>query len=420
MSILQLKSSNPEFSYIIKKNPNSGMIIKSIRKGHAFGWYSNDDTYNIYFKDAENDISYKEDKDQQFEYLNVSRYNTPLFPLNAISEFLKSTLNEQTEQDQNGYLNVLTVNMLHIELVRYIDFFKKHYPDYNFETKHLAHKSYTLTISTNQSVYKLLNVASSLFIFLAMFGKEYLDVSDNLIAKYIQCINVTDAPYYIRSLFVRNFLSTKARLNKFKNEIEATNKYKIDFEFGNTAQQRRNYIEKIISFNKPIIDIGCGEGFYMFPFSKRIKDHEYHAIDTNKEIVEILEAKIKARNIKNVLTHKSVEDFLESYQEELSDVILTEVVEHLELDEAKKLIKKVYDNINFDKFIITTPNFDFNKFYDIDIRHDDHKWEMTSAEFKGWILTMFQNDTCKLDFFGIGDRVNGIQTTQGVIIRKEG
>jgi hypothetical protein len=84
MAIIQVRSTNPQFSYMIKKNPNSGMMLRSIRKGMAYGWYADEQTFNVYFKDADNEISYKQNEQENFEYLNVSRYNTPLFPLNAI------------------------------------------------------------------------------------------------------------------------------------------------------------------------------------------------------------------------------------------------------------------------------------------------------------------------------------------------
>jgi len=63
MAIIQFSSTNPEFSYVIAKNPASGMSIKSIRKGQAFAWFSNENTYNVFFKDADNDLSYKEQVD---------------------------------------------------------------------------------------------------------------------------------------------------------------------------------------------------------------------------------------------------------------------------------------------------------------------------------------------------------------------
>jgi hypothetical protein len=53
---MQIKSNNPNFSFIIRKNPSSGMIIEAVRKGYLFGWYTGENTYNLYFKDSPNEI----------------------------------------------------------------------------------------------------------------------------------------------------------------------------------------------------------------------------------------------------------------------------------------------------------------------------------------------------------------------------
>ncbi|AIQ62483.1 hypothetical protein PSTEL_04570 [Paenibacillus stellifer] len=118
MAIVQVSSTNPQFSFLIKKNPNSGMQLRSVRKGMAYGWYTNEQTYNVYFKDADNEISYKQHAQEDFEYLNVSRYNTPLFPLNAINDFFSAPLKAQDERDTEGYEHTLFINMIHIERER--------------------------------------------------------------------------------------------------------------------------------------------------------------------------------------------------------------------------------------------------------------------------------------------------------------
>ncbi len=42
MAFMQIGSTNPKFSFILKKNPESGMIVRSVREGHLFGYYSGD------------------------------------------------------------------------------------------------------------------------------------------------------------------------------------------------------------------------------------------------------------------------------------------------------------------------------------------------------------------------------------------
>ena len=63
---------NNTIHYVLKKNPQSGMFSKDLRKGFVYGLYSDDQTYCVYFKDSETEISYRP---YDFEYLDSSRYN---------------------------------------------------------------------------------------------------------------------------------------------------------------------------------------------------------------------------------------------------------------------------------------------------------------------------------------------------------
>ena len=51
MCLLKIKSTNPNFSFIIYKNPKTGMQIKSIRQGFGYGFFPNDseNKYIIFF-----------------------------------------------------------------------------------------------------------------------------------------------------------------------------------------------------------------------------------------------------------------------------------------------------------------------------------------------------------------------------------
>jgi len=418
MAIIRLKSTNPNFSFIIHKNPKSGMLIRSVRKGLAYGWYTDESHFNIYFKDADNEVSYKKNIDEDFEYLNVSRYNTPLFPMKAISEFFSSTFKEQQEHDILGFEHKFFINMIHLDRMNYTESFQKHFPDCEFAYEHLIHKSYSLTISTSKSIYYLLHVVNVFCIFMSMFAAEHLDLSDATLAKSIRSVNIIDAPFYIRNLFAVNFLNSRARFKKFKVELEKTNRYKIDFVLGGTANQRREFIREQLSFDKAILDVGCGEGYYATSFASKLEDH-YYAVDPDPECLKLVERRAAKRQIENLLLYSSLEDFLGTYNEGQVDVILAEVIEHLPLDEARGLIRKLIKQVNFQTMVITTPNADFNPFYEVSgFRHDDHKWEMGKVEFEEWVRQIFEHYPHALTFVSIGDSVNGIATTLGVIVER--
>lgn len=421
MAIVSLTSENPSFSFVIKKNPNADMTLRSIRKGIACGWYSTEQTYNIYFKDGENDISFKQNHQEFYEYLNLSRYNTPLFPLNAINEFFAHVLKNRDERDVAGYMHTFHANMVFMKGERYLQIFKRHFQGFDIEAIPICQNNYQIKISTNQSLQSLMQYSVLFFLFLAMMGKEHLDVPDELANKYIDILNELESPYFIRYLFVKNVIKERRQFKNLRHKLEQSKHELLKFQYGNTAEQRKQFIERILPFDKEIIDIGCGEGAYAIPFAQKLVEQDYHAIDIDEGLLHIVRKKMKRKGISNISTYSALDSYLQSYHDEKVDVLLTEVVEHMQLEDAEALVLQILQNITFDCFILTTPNHDFNKYYELEgFRHDDHKWEMTTDEFQQWVTNVVRNDNVELSFIAIGDSVNNIHTTQGVVIKKVG
>jgi hypothetical protein len=94
----------------------------------------------------------------------------------------------------------------------------------------------------------------------------------------------------------------------------------------------------------------------------------------------------------------------------------------MEANLSKLLIQTVLSELEFNKIIITTPNYDFNKHYkmDTEYRHEDHKWELTKEKFREYLEDILK--TCetklKVTYIDIGDQVDGDSVSQGAIITK--
>jgi hypothetical protein len=137
-------------------------------------------------------------------------------------------------------------------------------------------------------------------------------------------------------------------------------------------------------------------------------------VDKN-EYLETLSRNIAKRyEENNLLFFNSLDEFRS--QDKLN-VLLTEVIEHNSMDEAKALIRQALE-YSVNKMIITSPNVEFNKFYNMEnlLRHDDHIFEPTPAEFHVLIEECTAGKDCNVEYFYLGDSVNGIQPTQGCII----
>jgi hypothetical protein len=426
MGLLTLTSTNPKFSYIIRKNPSTGMIKRCAREGEMSGYYyrGSSDKYVVYMTDfAEN--SFKENGENN--YLNPMIYASSIFVIHAINHFFLSAFKEECEDDASGFSNNLTVNIVSVNgrAFKIISRILTHYTHFNVSLKPVSKTIdlYEISINTNQSLYHLMNFAFVFFTMLISFENTDFFRDDPYVTKLVGCINKIDTPFYVRYLIGSQIL-TKNQFMYCKSELEKISGNTCTLAMGTTAQQRQRYIASILRFNKPIIDIGCGEGDYAIPFSAKISDNQYHAIDTDVDELEKLQKKIDTKEIKNITLYNNFGEFLTTYSGEKMDVIVTEVIEHMGIESARSLLLHAL-NLNFDKMIITTPNVEFNKHYMLEgkFRHDDHKYEMTRIEFEEFMTSIMNDiDTDKVKYtykyISIGDVVDGVSTTQGYVVEK--
>jgi SAM-dependent methyltransferase len=444
MSIVQLKSGNKKLSYIISKNPNSGLTAKSLRKGVLFGYFTKDDetSYNIFFKDGSDEVSFPAYEGESFEYLNETRYNSASFVVSAIDEMFRSAFKSNeystpagTEKDKGGEISTFFINMIHIRNPRYVDAFENYFPDYKVNAEHVCGSNYKVTIITKKSIFELLNFVSLFAIFNAIVNNEPNFIGEENIAKYIKCMNIIDAPYFLRYLFKIRFIKG---MNTFKKEIEGFgvvkdelsrhSKLKIEMTFGDTWQARQISIEERLEFKNNIVDIGCGEGKYITRFSKYMKGLNYYAVDVDDDVRSDAERRIKNKGLKNVQFFKEIDEILASPEfapdtAKPVDIICTEVIEHMTPEKAEELVSKILDIPNKKTLIVTTPDVRFNVNYFMEgMRHDDHDFEWTDKEFKNFMQKCLEKSIQEgavesVEWFGIGDIVNGVTPSQGIIVK---
>ena len=421
MAFLQLASTNENLSYLIGKNPTTPMLIKSIRKGHGFGYFTKgkNTEYNVYFKDAENDLSYKLSENDVFEYINTTRYNSPFAYFNLLNDFFNSALKKDSEYENAEDRYEIALNMVFVKDAKLLGYFSKYFEDVNLEFENLIHKNYKVKVTTQKSLRYLLNYTILLLIIVGMVNEENMYVDESLIEKTINAACFVNAPYYIRYHIKNKFLNSHQLFNRFRSKLEETNLHKIEFAFGNTWVNRFDAIEKHFGYNNHIVDIGCGEGRYATKLADRLNDKKYFAIERDEQVLKTLNLRLSRKKSDNVLVFPSFTEFKNQMDKaEDYDILMTEVIEHMELPEAKNLLVEVLETAP-SRLIVTTPNADFNQFYLLEgVRNEDHKFEMNEADFQNWIKALVNADKFNCRFLDIGDKVNGIATTQGVIIER--
>jgi 2-polyprenyl-3-methyl-5-hydroxy-6-metoxy-1,4-benzoquinol methylase len=252
------------------------------------------------------------------------------------------------------------------------------------------------------------------FALTASLNNQDFDLIENSLERIIDAVNIIDAPYYLRYIINSRLITSPKLFMKLVSKLQTPN---ITLKYGNTAIQRRDYIKSLLNFDRTIVDIGCGEGFYAIPYStilaQKNKGAMYYAIDINEAELQKVQDKALKKELNNIIT---LNDYSELSIIESCDVILTEVIEHMEPEASEAMIRWVLSNLNFNKIIITTPNFDFNKYYNLyTFRHEDHHWEPTSIQFKNFMAPITEG--YKVTYLEIGDIVDGICCSQGILIQ---
>lgn len=433
MAFLQLSSNNPKFSYILRKNPESGMIVRNVREGHLFGYYSSENNiFNCFFKDSNTEISYKRFEDE-FEYVNPSRYNAPEFVLDTIKEFFRHIIKESNEEDSEGYNNYLMINMINIKR-KYLDIFGRYFTNIYISSEEICANNFRLKFSTNGTLRELLSFGQ-IFAFFHVLKNRY--VEDDEIEKYMNQLVSLKAPYFIKYVFKINVLKRPKMFIKFKKILEDNSFEKIEFQYGHISDQRMRTIENLLKFERSIVDFGCGEGEFVRRFYPRLLDSDnknnednkkrYYAIDKDDEKLNIIKKRIeRMENGENIILGATFPELvgIDGAVENV-DVIMSEVIEHMTKEESTRVVKEILSRQNVKSLIITTPNKDFNQFFFFDedeMRHEAHIFEMGKEEFGKWVEEIKNSCDCgenkrNVQLLEIGDRVNDIPVTLGVVIR---
>lgn len=430
MSVLTIGSTNPKFSWVIQKNPETirnskDPFKKSIRQGSVYGWFlDNDQSFRLWFKDHNLHCSFAEGRDQEFEYLDRTRYASPYLPISLITNCLATVLKTEQEEDTLGEKWWLETTV-EIRSASMLNHLTQHFngtfginKGFGLRTEHIAGHAYKITLYA-PSGHMLMNMALVVFLMFCVSTRGlYINLKGDVVEKYINAINRVDAPYFIRYLFKRNVFSNRDTFLKNKALLDTP---EINLWHGDTLAQRKEAISPLLGGGQQLIDIGCGELNYALPLSSKYES--ILCFEADDEVRENAIGKAKGRQVEN-LVFQGIAD-TETIQDchlffEGADVLITEVLEHMPLKDAEKLLQAVLKT-NYRKIVITVPNKDFNVNYLMDedqFRHDDHKWEMGFSDFKEWIWETCKGHAQVMQLYGIGDSVNNVSTSLLVEIEK--
>ncbi|HET8686511.1 MAG TPA: class I SAM-dependent methyltransferase [Methanosarcina sp.] len=414
MSILTISSTNPNLSFILQKNPNTireggKPFSRDIRKGKVYGWYTNKENteFRLWFKDSDTESSFANGVQAEFEYLDITRYASPYLPLQIVQHALASAAKEQDPQDTAEFTTTVST-MIKIPSLHMAQQIAATAPEGS--SIEIIEDAVVSPIKiTAPTVFQALNLLQLLCVIMAIKDKDsYVQLDFASLQKFVRILNRSKASYYPRYLLSSRAINTRDVFAKLVSELQGEN---MTLKFGDTRIQRYDAIYPYLTRGTTLIDIGCGEMYYSF--KKAPIYEQVYSVDCDEDLAEINQAKIQKRNIENIkyLAEKATPEWVESVRPifESADVLMTEVLEHMPIEDADKLLRSVLST-DARRVVVTVPNGLFNENYamgDAAFRHDDHHFEPTFQDWCDYTVTVAQECGWDVSNMQAGDIVNG-------------
>lgn len=435
--IIKIKSENDRLLDVLFKNPDTdlGLYFKPLKNGQIVGNAIDRHHYEAVFQDTK--YSYLPEDSNQIDYQS---YCSPLVVLHICNELFGHILKSKEEFATKPikWLNItqgeadtesctIEVPSFYIDSNWYRNgrfLLTKYFDGITIEQQ--SSRVFKLTIHA-KSVFEAVNLLAltALFTHVTNNYSVYTYIDDMLAQKYGRILtNIDHVPYFVFYLFIMRAVKSIRQFEELKPAFESyleKNGLKANLVLEGTYRQRVQFITSQLEKDISVLDIGCGEFTYYKKMMAQDFAASYYAVDTNSDFERLAQTISRRYEGDNLIFLHSLEAF---DSDESVNILLTEVIEHNPLEEAKELIKKALA-LNFNKLIITTPNVTFNQFYSMEkeLRHDDHHFELTEQAFEELIEDCIRDKAdskkYKTQFFRLGDSLNDIQPTLGCIITKE-
>ena len=182
------------------------------------------------------------------------------------------------------------------------------------------------------------------------------------------------------------------------------------------AEQRRDAVLAALAEvgATRVLDLGCGGGALL---GALIKDRRYTEIvgtDVSSRALDLAARRLRLDRLperqrgritlwQSALTYR--DDRLRGYDA----AVLMEVIEHLDPPRLPALEAAVFGNARPGAVIVTTPNVEYNVNYEglTGMRHSDHRFEWTRAEFSAWATAVAATHGYTVTFRGVGLATEG-------------
>ncbi|MDB6078146.1 MAG: double-stranded 3-methylase [Akkermansiaceae bacterium] len=161
-----------------------------------------------------------------------------------------------------------------------------------------------------------------------------------------------------------------------------------------------------------IIDLGCGEGRLLQRLLNKTKIPRVAGMDVSSRALEIAKERLErgvaqAKRTGRLLLFNGSLIYRDSRLRGYEAAALVEVIEHLDEDRLDSLEEVVFADAAPRLVVVTTPNREYNVLFETmkpgALRHGDHRFEWTRAEFQAWAGRVAGKHGYQVTFEGLGE-----------------
>jgi 3' terminal RNA ribose 2'-O-methyltransferase Hen1 len=177
-----------------------------------------------------------------------------------------------------------------------------------------------------------------------------------------------------------------------------------------------------------VLDLGCGEGRLLRELLKDKTFAEIVGLDVSHRVLEIAAQRLHLDNLPTMqkerirLLHGSL-TYRDARLAGYDAATVVEVIEHQDAPRLAAFERVLFEFAHPQTVVVTTPNVEYNvKFETLPagkMRHKDHRFEWTRAEFQAWATSMATRFGYSVRFLPVGseDQAVGSPTQMGIFTR---